>query len=171
MSRLPTPGGDEGTWGDILNDYLRTSHKNDGTLKDGVVSDAQISSLSQAKINGLTAALDQKAGKSGAQFSRSLSLVDPVPVAIVLWRAPFACLVKKVSAYRIGGTGATINARKNSSSNLLPIDLSVSTTGNWVDGGTPQNASIVPGDTLEIVVAAASGSPAQLIVQIDLETA
>jgi len=23
MSRLPTPGADDGTWGDILNDYLK----------------------------------------------------------------------------------------------------------------------------------------------------
>lgn len=43
MSRLPTTGSDENTWGDILNDFLLQAHESDGALKsaavDGVVSD------------------------------------------------------------------------------------------------------------------------------------
>lgn len=33
MARLPTLGGDDGTWGAILNDYLSVEHNSDGTLK------------------------------------------------------------------------------------------------------------------------------------------
>lgn len=33
MSRLPVPGGDDGTWGGILNDYLQVEHNADGTQK------------------------------------------------------------------------------------------------------------------------------------------
>jgi len=33
MSRLPSPGGDDNQWGDILNDYLSVEHNADGTLK------------------------------------------------------------------------------------------------------------------------------------------
>jgi hypothetical protein len=33
MARLPTPGSDNGNWGNILNDYLSVSHNSDGTLK------------------------------------------------------------------------------------------------------------------------------------------
>lgn len=39
MARLPTPGGDNGTWGDILNEYLSVSHEGDGTLKASAKSD------------------------------------------------------------------------------------------------------------------------------------
>lgn len=40
MARLPTPGSDSGTWGNILNDFLSQSHRGDGTLKpDSVGSD------------------------------------------------------------------------------------------------------------------------------------
>lgn len=42
MARLPIPGSDDGTWGDILNDYLAASHKADGTLKNNVVGSAQL---------------------------------------------------------------------------------------------------------------------------------
>lgn len=31
MARLPTPGGDDGNWGTILNEYLNTEHNADGT--------------------------------------------------------------------------------------------------------------------------------------------
>jgi len=33
MARLPTPGSDNGNWGDILNQFLLVSHNSDGTLK------------------------------------------------------------------------------------------------------------------------------------------
>ena len=38
MSRLPIPGQDSGTWGDILNDYLLQAHSSDGTLKPSSVT-------------------------------------------------------------------------------------------------------------------------------------
>lgn len=40
MARLPTPGSDKGSWGDILNQFLRVSHNNDGTLKSSQVNAA-----------------------------------------------------------------------------------------------------------------------------------
>lgn len=42
MSRLPTPGGDDGTWGIVLNDFLAVSHASDGTLNSGIVANATI---------------------------------------------------------------------------------------------------------------------------------
>lgn len=44
MARLPKPGGDDGTWGSILNTFLKTTHNDDGTLKP----------ISQSKIIDLT---------------------------------------------------------------------------------------------------------------------
>ncbi|MDQ5972621.1 MAG: hypothetical protein QG553_780 [Patescibacteria group bacterium] len=41
MSRLPIPGSDKGTWGDILNDFLQQSLNADGSLKsDALPTDA-----------------------------------------------------------------------------------------------------------------------------------
>lgn len=34
MARLPTPGGDDGAWGDVLNDFLNQAHNGDGSLRD-----------------------------------------------------------------------------------------------------------------------------------------
>lgn len=38
MARLPQPGGDDGNWGAILNDFLNQTHNTDGSLKTGVVT-------------------------------------------------------------------------------------------------------------------------------------
>lgn len=41
MERLPIPGSDNGSWGQILNGYLEVEHESDGTLKirtDGTLS-------------------------------------------------------------------------------------------------------------------------------------
>lgn len=35
MTRLPTPGADDGQWGTLLNDFLAVEHNGDGTLKPG----------------------------------------------------------------------------------------------------------------------------------------
>jgi len=40
MTQLPTPGGDDGTWGTILNTFLQVAHNPDGTLNSSAVSNA-----------------------------------------------------------------------------------------------------------------------------------
>lgn len=48
LARLPTPGGDDDTWGDVLNNYLSVEHNSNGTLKSsGTLS-------SYAHLNGAT---------------------------------------------------------------------------------------------------------------------
>lgn len=43
MPRKPLPGSDTGTWGSILNEFLDVAHNADGTLKNGTVAPAQLS--------------------------------------------------------------------------------------------------------------------------------
>lgn len=42
MARLPVPGSDSNTWGDVLNDFLLQAHKSDGTLKDNNITASQL---------------------------------------------------------------------------------------------------------------------------------
>ena len=39
-ARLPVPGSDDGTWGDILNAFLDVSHNSDGTLRMSAITQA-----------------------------------------------------------------------------------------------------------------------------------
>lgn len=55
MSRQPTPGGDAGTWGTVLNDYLSVSINTDGTLKSAAVSTAGAEVTSNKSTDGTLA--------------------------------------------------------------------------------------------------------------------
>lgn len=52
MARLPEVGGDSGSWGQVLNEYLEVAHNTDGTLKSGSVgaSVLQDDAVTVAKI-------------------------------------------------------------------------------------------------------------------------
>jgi hypothetical protein len=49
-AQLPTPGGDNGTWGSILNTFLGVAHNNDGSLLASAVQNAG----AITKVNGQT---------------------------------------------------------------------------------------------------------------------
>lgn len=56
MARLPVPGADQGTWGDVLNGFLAVAHNPDGTLKttavNNTVSDASSSTAGVVQLTG-----------------------------------------------------------------------------------------------------------------------
>ena len=58
MARLPVPGADNGTWGDILNGYLEVSHNSDGTLQPASLTTAGAEMVANKGIAGGYAALN-----------------------------------------------------------------------------------------------------------------
>lgn len=65
MARLPQPGGDQGAWGSILNEFLTTSLNANGTLKDNSVTSSVIAN------NAVTAS--KLATPTGPQSGQVLS--------------------------------------------------------------------------------------------------
>lgn len=57
LSRLPSPGSDDGTWGNILNDFLGVEHNPDGTLKQSTTIQGAQQASQKGQANGY-AALD-----------------------------------------------------------------------------------------------------------------
>ena len=127
-------------------------------------------------------------GKTAGQFLRATSgsafAFDAPPISrggtvymsggipnaalnIIVWRAPFACTVTNVRGYRVGGTGATINARRNGTLNHLASALSVSSADTWMDGGAVSNTAYAAGDKLEIMIVTTAGTVTQLAIQVD----
>jgi hypothetical protein len=103
-----------------------------------------------------------------ASFSKGGVVLSPTgAINVIIWRAPFACTVTAVKGYRVGGTGATVNARKNGNLNHLASDLSLTNADDWMDGGAVQNTGYSAGDKLEIMITSVSGSLSQVAVQVD----
>jgi hypothetical protein len=75
MSRLPTPGQDDGTWGTVLNDFLGQSLQADGLLKDGIVSTPKLDTTVQNKLTSIDA-LSRVAATTQAGTAYTLVLAD-----------------------------------------------------------------------------------------------
>lgn len=55
MPQLPTPGQDNGTWGDMLNEFLEVAHNADGSLNSSALNTALPSPIAPAKLGSGTA--------------------------------------------------------------------------------------------------------------------
>lgn len=95
MARLPTPGSDDGTWGQVLNDFLAQSHNNDGSLKASSVdvSGAQnfykyrvAKHINGGQISGLQRSWNP-AGWDGGAGDVDVILADPVIGEPASWQA------------------------------------------------------------------------------------
>ncbi|HEV2412550.1 MAG TPA: glycosyl hydrolase family 28-related protein [Candidatus Saccharimonadales bacterium] len=54
MTRLPNPGGDNGTWGNVLNSFLEVSLNSDGTLQTSAITKAGgLTTQSSGAANGI----------------------------------------------------------------------------------------------------------------------
>ena len=87
MARLPTPGGDAGDWGEILNKFLEQSHTptcglKDNTvgttsLQDGAVTDDKVSSgIAQSKIQDLISDLAAKVSTDDTRLTDDRTPTD-----------------------------------------------------------------------------------------------
>jgi len=115
MSRLPTVGSDDGTWGTILNDFLSVSHNADGTLKNTPAGDIAASTV-QAAINELDsekAAVDDLLAPDNAtleQAGSTLRIRQPITTNLELAEisAPAAPAANRARLYaRDNGSGKT----------------------------------------------------------------
>jgi len=86
-NRLPIPGSDDHTWGNILNDFLRTAHADDGTLKSGIITNLHVSDTAgiaktklaaavQTSLNAADTAIQKVNGKTAAAGEVTLSASD-----------------------------------------------------------------------------------------------
>jgi hypothetical protein len=130
--RLPTPGGDDGNWGDILNAYLNVSLAVDGSLNSNVVGTNQIQSgaVTNFQLDSTTQSSLLKA--DSALQSAPVSSVNSMTGAVSLVKADIGLgnvddtsdISKPIST----ATQAALNAKAASSSLAA-----VATSGSYTD--------------------------------------
>lgn len=137
-------------------------HDHSSTAEAGVVAAGDVSFAPHGPIAAVDvqAAIEEIVDEE--VLARGGTLYNPSGISsgvnVCVWRAPYSCTVLAVKGYRVGGTGATINARKNGASNHLATDLSLTSADTWLDGGAVQNATYAAGDKLEIMLVTVAGA-------------
>ena len=152
MARLPVPGNDEGTWGEVLNDFLLASHDSDGVLKPGSVGAAQLQSnavtnnsvadgsITQAKVQNLVsdlAATEKTANRGASNGYAPLDSSGKVPSINLPTSTDATTGTKGVIqlAGDLGGTAASptvpgLAAKADSSTVVQLAGSNVSTLGS-----------------------------------------
>lgn len=135
MPRLPQPGSDQGTWGDVLNDFLLASHTADGSLKDNSVGSAQLTSdaiaaaqdglLSTSDAASTYLPLSQKGASSGVA---SLDGSGKIPTS------------------QLPANDVTSVAGKTGAVTLAPGDIVKQTAGNRLVGSVAAGTGVGYGE-------------------------
>lgn len=133
MARLPSPGGDTGTWGKILNDFLLQSHNSDGTLKSSSITAAGAElTANKGQANGY-ASLDSSGLVPASQLPPSGSVPDAT--------------TSSKGVVQLGGdlagTGTSASAPVIKSGAITTAKLATgAVTSNEIADGTITNADI-----------------------------
>ncbi len=153
-ARLPIPGEDEGTWGEILNKYLEAAHKADGSLKDNSVTAAtlangavQTSGIGNGTVTGVKLADDTISEAKLDPAVRSLLHGSGASVTSVAGKTGTVTLARSdVGLDNVDNTADSAKPISTATQNALDAKANasslaaVATTGAYSDlSGVPSN--------------------------------
>ena len=140
MARLPQPGADSGTWGDILNDYLSQTLKVDGTLKDNSVTNAAIApgaiTATEIAPNAVTATQIQDGSITETQLTTAVQVKLNATVGTPDWTT----ITNKPAVIAAGVDAAAARMAVGAGTS----NLAIGTTGTTAKAGdyTPTKSDV-----------------------------
>jgi hypothetical protein len=115
MARLPVPGSDQGSWGNILNEYLLRSHTTDGSLKADTVASSQI-------VNGSITAAQLSPGATSPLLG-SISTASGTAIAGIVNRYDATIAPVAVTLPTVASTNVRLTIIKSDgSANSVTVD-------------------------------------------------
>jgi len=145
MARLPQPGGDDGTWGQVLNDFLDVAHNTDGTVKPSSFTDNSIPG-SKIQSNSVTnTQLLTGSGSDGQVLTKSAASSGGFAWTSVAGSPDATTIAKGLVqlAGDLGGTGTTAAAPVISDNAVTTTKINDSAvTSAKIADGTIVNADI-----------------------------
>lgn len=134
VARLPTPGSDNGNWGDILNNFLGVAHATDGTLKDAAIIAGAEQTANKGAANGY-ASLDSTSKIPAVQLP---GIGDYIGVRVSSMTATNTTYtnVPWASTTVVQGTSLSFDSGSPTQVKINEAGVySITATANWSDNG------------------------------------
>ena len=153
MARLPIPGSDDNTWGDVLNEFLSVEHNDDGTQK----------TLDIAK--GGTGATDAAGARTNLELGTgatadSADLLDRANHTGTQAASTISDFTSSVEATSVGGavngTVSNIQIDDGAVTNAKLADIAQNIVKGRVSGGTGAPEDLTAAQVLDILTTAAA---------------
>jgi hypothetical protein len=163
--RLPTPGGDNGDWGDILNSFLEVSLASSGALnvntvgtaqiQNNAVTNAQLDTATQAKMAGALQAANNLNDVASPSTARNSLGITPANIGAVATSQVGA----NNGVAQLDSSGKLVSAQLPST--VINPGSPVTNEGLIWNGSSWSNANLA--STVEITNTVASSGPAQTL--------
>lgn len=151
MSRLPVVGSDDGTWGDVLNDYLAVAHNTDGSLKDTAVLHRQTLAYSDTgsltTLVGTMRIYNDTANSWTILSVRASAGTAPTGASIII-----DINKNGTTIFTTQGNRPTIAAAANTSGKVTNMDVTTVAAGDYLTVDIDQVGSTVAGSDLVVQV-------------------
>lgn len=134
MSRLPTPGGDDGQWGGLLNDYLLLEHNPDGSHRVGVNPDASTTTKGKIQLAG-----DLTGTAAAPQIAAGAVTGSKIATGTVAEANLDTAAQAKLNAVGGGGAVSSVNTRTGAIV-LTKTDVALANVDNTSDASKPVSA-------------------------------
>jgi hypothetical protein len=145
MARLPQPGGDTGTWGQLLNDFLAVAHDTNGNIMPSTLTDNSVPGSKLQTSSVTNAQLDTGTGSNGQVLTKDSAATGGFAWTSVAGSPDATTSAKGLVqlAGDLGGTGtaATAPVISNNAITTVKINDSAVTSAKIADG-TIVNADI-----------------------------
>lgn len=148
MARLPQVGGDEGSWGQLLNEYMLVAHENDGTIKSGSIGAAQIDASSVAAAQLLRGTF---ASRPSASSSSNLYYLATDLNGGTLFQSTGSAWVQASAStlhqtlHQSGGSDALTGS--------VDANARMAVAKNATIAGTRRSLNLIPGTNIDIQLA------------------
>lgn len=121
MARLPTPGSDDGVWGNVLNDFLGVEHNADGTLRTSAsLASKTDKSILTVKGDMYVATAASMPARLGVGSSRQRLMADSTTNTGLTWADAVLASVKDYNVDTVG-LAAAITAAVTAGANHVFI--------------------------------------------------
>lgn len=160
MARLPQPGGDDGDWGVILNDYLSQVHKNDGTLKSNSVTSSAIADNAVGAATIADGSITEVLLDTAVRTKLNTTGFVPDADATTKGKLRLAGDLAGTSALPIVANGA-ITSAKIADATITTTDISVTAAIAKTQLAADVQASLAKADTALQTAPPSSGSATQ----------